>query len=253
MKVIRGKDFILSIVKNGVPTPVCYSLDFTLQAARDTIEKTPLTGLDKDYIVTFKGYTLGISTVVSYFDGFSFIDLNEAFENGTRLVWSATDSANGGVVHKGVCIINNIAFASPVRGEFSSDASAVGCGPRELLKLPISSTVYLADQAGVQLPGCPNPYPVSVFWYDMTFIGLADNADEVVQIYNDYPGNLYYTLSLGEDGCHFNLQSEWNAPFIPTFVIAEASPDMALSSDQINNIVLSPDQDNDQALSPSYS
>lgn len=257
MKIIKGRDFILSINKDGVPTPVCYSTDFTINRVRDLKEVSGPQGLDRDYIASYRGYTIGISGVVSYIDGFSFLDLEAAYEAGTRLEWMGTDAENGGVIHKGIVLLNNVAWASPVRADFTFEASATGCGPKQTIKLPTTSIAYLADENKIRLVGCPNPYPVTVFWYDEVggigpVAGIALNADSVMTVFNGYPGNTKYQLTGYQSGCDFNLQSAWDAPFIPTVIYAIPTPGLGLSPDQENNLGLSPDQDSDQLLSPGF-
>lgn len=258
MKIIKGRDFILSIIKDGTPTPVCYSTDFTINRVRDLKEISGLQGLDRDYIPSYKGYTIGISGVVSYIDGYTYLDLEAAFEAGTRLEWMGTDAENGGVIHKGVVLLNNLSWATPVRADFTFEAAAIGCGPKETIRQPISSSVYLADETKVRLVGCPNPYPVAVFWYGPdgnspgVLLGVALNSDNVISLYNDYVGNEFYQLTGNTTGCDFNLLSAWNAPFVPTVIFAEPTPGLGLSPNQEINQGLSPDQDNDQQLSPGY-
>jgi predicted secreted protein len=258
IRSIRGRDFILYFNKGGVYTPACYCTDFTLTRTRDTLEITGPQGQDRDYIPTFKGYTIQFDAVVSYYDGFSYVDVIEAFDNGDKLAWKGSDQNLAGVVHSGVVILTNDSWASPVRGEFTASTVGIGCGPKTTEYIDIVTNVYLADANKVRLFGCPNPYPVSVFWYTNdgnnigTFIGVANNADEVVDWYNNYSENLYWTLSLGETGCDFVLSSDWNAPYIPDVVFAQAAPDLGLSPDLDNNEGLSPDLDNDQLTSPYY-
>lgn len=256
MKIIKGRDFILSINKDGVPTPVCYSTDFTINRERATKEISGPQSIDRDYLPSYKGYTIGISGVVSYIDGFSFLDLEEAFDKGTRLEWVGTDSENGGIIHKGVVILTSLAWASPVRADFTFEAAAIGCGPKITIKQPISSTVYLSDENKVRLAGCSNPYPVSLYWYDASgnkgvFIGIAINSDDVINTFNNYIGNEYYQLTGATSGCDFNLLSAWDAPFVPTVIFSEPTPELGVWSGSGDEGV-SPDQINDELLSPGY-
>jgi len=257
MQVIQGRHFILAFMKNGQPVPVCYATDFTIQMQRDVKERSGPQGKDRDYIPAYKGYTITVSGVVSYIDGYSFIDLEDAFNSGVRLDWRGRDKDNGGVVHGGTVILTNLAWASPVRGDFSFESSAIGCGPKTRELLPTVSTVYLADENRIRLVGCPNPYPVSLFWYNGNtdtigaFIGIALNADDVISQYNNYLGNDYYTITIGITGCDFNLLSEWNAPFIPTVIFAEAAPSLGLWTGE-DDEGISNDQVNDNLISPGY-
>lgn len=250
---IKGKDFKLYVEVNSVLELICFATDCIINYDFEAREISNPVSKWKDYLGGEIGYILSCPGLIAYESSANYLELENLGVNRRKFVWQARNNDEGGVVHSGVILMTSLQLTSANRDIMRFDMQAVGCGAKDTQLLPIASTVYLADEQGVRLPGCPNPYPVSVFWYDMTFIGIALNADDVVSLYNEYPGNLYYTLSIGTGGCDFNLLSEWNAPFIPTFVIASPTPDFALSSDQLNNIVVSPDQDNDQALSPVYS
>lgn len=248
---IKGKDFKLHIEVNGVLELICYANDCIISYEFEAREISNPTTKWKDYLGGEIGYTLGCPGLIAYESTANYLELEQLGVNRTKFYWEAKNQENGGVVHSGVILITSLQLTSANRDVMRFDMQAVGCGIKETDKLPISSTVYLADELGVRLPGCPNPYPVSVYWYDMTFIGIANNADDVVSLYNSYVGNLYYTLSLGTSGCDFNLLSEWNAPFIPTFVIAQATPELGLWTGT-GDEGISPDQINDQLLSPGY-
>lgn len=257
MQIIKGKDFNIYIDKNGTPVRVCNATDFTLRRVRQTIEITGPQGLDQDFLIATKGYTITISGVITYLDGYSFIDLETAFDNGSRLTWTGRDRLDGGVVHSGVMILTNIDWASPVRGDFTFETSALGCGPKTTIKLPIPSTVYLANQNKIRLFGCPDPYPVLIHWYDAngnmsdSVVGVALNQDEVITLFNNYANNEYYSVTAGETGCDFNLLSEWNAPFIPDVIYAVPAPALGAWTGR-GEEGSSPDQDNDELSSPGY-
>jgi len=251
MEAIKGVDFNIYIEKDGVPTKVCSSTDFVLRRSRQLIEISGPQGLDQDFIVTRKGYNINISGLVTYVDGYTYLDIENAYENGVRLVWTGRDKLNGGVVHKGVMLFTGLDWSSPVRGAFSFEAAAVGCGPKQTLLTPIITTVYLADQFGTRLAGCPNPYPVTLLWYDNTVIGIANNADDVITQFNSYAGNSYFQLTSYTGGCDFSMSVEWDAPFIPAFIIAIPTPGLAMRTG-IDDEAISNDQDNDEVISPNY-
>lgn len=257
MQVIKGRNFNIYITKNGTPTRVCNATDFTLKRVRQLIEISGPQGIDEDYIPARKGYSITISGVVSYSDGYSYLDLESAFESGARLTWTGRDMLNGGVVHTGTVILTNLDWASPVRGDFSFESSAQGCGPKQTLLLPISTEVYLATENRERLFGCPDPYPVTVYWYDSegnisdNVVGVASNQDDVINLYNNYVGNEYYTLTAGVSGCDFNLLSNWNAPFIPDVIFAIAAPSLGAWTGRANE-GSSPDQINSNLSTPGY-
>ena len=253
MALIKGKDFKLYVEVNGSLELICYATDCIIIYDIEAREISNPSTQWRDYLGGKIGYTLSCPGLIAYESAANWLELEQLAIGRTRFAWEARDNVSGGVVHRGTVRMTGLSLSSANRDAMRFNMDAVGCGVKTTDLLPINTMVYLANFQNERLPGCPNPYPVSVFWYDETFIGLATNADEVVNVYNNYDGNMYYTLSLGVSGCDFNLISEWNAPFIPTVVYAEGSPDFALSSDQVNNIVISPDQDEDQALSPAYS
>lgn len=259
MQVIKGKDLIFSIFKDGVPTPVCYATDFTINRVRDVKEISGPQGLDKDYIPSYKGYTIGISTVVSYIDGYSLIDIEAAFDAGTRLQWRGSDQGAVGVVHGGTILLTGVSWATPVRGDFTSEVAGIGCGPKTTNFVDLFVSVFLAGPDGLRLPGCPNPYPVMVYWYNASGgigspIGIANNNDDVVNVFNAYSMSVGSGMALGQGltGCDFYMSVPWDAPFVPEVVFAEATPELAMSVSQELDIVVSPDQDNDQVISPGY-
>jgi hypothetical protein len=255
MQVIKGKDFNIYIEKNGVPVRVCNATDFVYRSVRDTVEISGPQGQDRDYVAGKKGYTINITGVITYIDGYTYLET--AFNAGTKVKWTGRDLLNGGIVHTGTVLFTNIDWASPVRGDFTFDTSAVGCGPKETLRLPISSEVYLADENLQRLFGCPNPYPVSVFWYNAdgtaqgNLLGIAYNADDVITLYNNSVLNEYYILTAGHTGCDFNLLANWDAPFIPTVVFAIAAPALGAWTGR-DNEGSSPDQINSELSSPGY-
>lgn len=257
MQIIKGRDFNIYIEKNGVPTRVCNATDFVYQSVRDTVEISGPQGQDRDYVAAKKGYTINITGVVTYIDGYSYLDIETAFNAGAKVKWTGRDILNGGIVHTGTILFTNMAWASPVRGDFTFDYSAIGCGPKETLRLPIPSEVYLADANFERLFGCPNPYPVSVFWYNEDgnapgdLLGIAYNADDVVTLYNNSVLNEYYIISVAATACDFNLLSNWDAPFIPTVIFAQAAPALGAWTGR-NNEGSSPDQLNSELSSPGY-
>lgn len=258
---IKGKDFVLEIEYGGTDNwlLLCYATDCVINMDFEAKEISGPQGQWRDYIGGYSGYTLSVPALTMFKEDMNFLQLEELAKARSKFRWRAGDEVPSGVVHSGTVLITNLSQTSQFRDAVKFDMSAIGCGEKETQLLPFSSTVYLADEDKVRLPGCPNPYPVSVYWYAPggngigTFIGIAFNNDEVVQLYNDYEENLYYTLSVGTTGCDFNLLSDWNAPFIPDVVFSQATPELGMSPDQINDMGMTPDEDNDELLSPAYS
>lgn len=255
---IKGKDFILEVERNGVFIPVCYATDCVINMDFEAIEISGPQGQWRDYIGGYSGYTLNVPGLVMYKEDMNYTQLEAIAKSRSKFRWRAGDEIPSGFVHAGTALITNLGLTSQMRDVVKFDMTAVGCGEKESQQLPFNTTVYLADENKVRLPGCPNPYPVSVFWYSAdgngigVFLGIALNADNVVSLYNEYEENEYWELSVGTTGCDFNLITDWNAPFVPDVVFAQTEPGLGLSPDQNNNLGLSPDQDNDEQLSPGY-
>ncbi|WP_343702688.1 hypothetical protein [Chitinophaga sp.] len=254
---IKGKDFIISIEVGGVRRPICYATDCVIDLTYGTRKIADPTTHWRNYLGDDAGYTLQVPGVVAYKAVVNYAQIKAWADQRQRVRWYATAFENGGVVHTGEMLITGLNLTSQMRDVVKFDMSAIGCGPLDDQYLPINTAVYLADGGKQRLAGCPNPYPVSVYWYDANggigdFIGIALNADNVITLFNEYAGNQYYQLTGYTTGCDFNLQSQWDAPFVPDVVYAIATPGLGLSPDQNNNLGLSPDQDNDQQLSPGY-
>lgn len=256
---IKGKDFILEVEQNGSFVPVACATDFTLSIDSEAREISGPQGVWRDYIGGFIGYALSVPGLVEWLNSVNYLQLEELQRNRTKFRWRGGTSLPTGVVHSGTILITNLTMTAQFRDALKYDMSAIGCGPKETTLLPTPSSPYLADENKVRLPGCPNPYPVGVYWYSAdgnsigTFIGIAFNNDDVVELLNTYEDNEFYSFSVGSTGCDFNALSDWNAPFVPDVIFAQATPELGLSPDQINDMGLTPDQDQDQLISPAYS
>lgn len=253
MGAILGSDLILSIVEGASSSPVCYSTDVQINREYRTRLIASPNGRSDDFISDGKGYTLEIPLLVVYEAYYNYLYFADKAESGARINWSASAFDNRGVVHSGQVLVTTLNLTSQMRDLIKTDVSLLGCGPLITEFKPINTSVYLSDFAKIQLPGCPNPYPVSVFWYDGTLLGPASNADEVVQLFNDYSvthGN-YYTISYGDGGCIFGMQIAYFSPKpYPTTIFAQPGAAFALSDNQFINNMLSPDQLSDQGLTP---
>jgi predicted secreted protein len=248
---IRGKDFIFYIIEDGTPKPVCYATDCLISQQAEVREITGPTGRSRDYIGGKKGYNITVPGLILWRHEMNYLQLENLYKNRVKFQWEASDSENGGVKHSGTALITQLDLSSQFRDAMRFDMSAIGCGDKQTSLNPITVTVYLADFLGVRLPGCPNPYPVSLYWYDETFIGIANTADEVITQFNEYAANEYYELTGVIGGCDFNMSVEWDAPFVPEFIIAEATPNLGMWEGNNDNGI-SNDQDNDNLISPAY-
>lgn len=249
MSVIKGIDFNMYVIVSGVPTLLCHARDFTIEITTETLEISDPTTFWQKFLGGYSGYNLSAAALTSYDSNLSIVQLQEYQMQRAVIGWMGGTSVPGGLVYSGSMLITSIRQTSPFRDVTQYDLSAVGTGAPVISKLPITQAVYLANTLGIRLPGCPDPYPVAVIWYDGTVIGLATNADEVMTVFNSYAGNLFYQLTGNDGGCNFTMQIAWNAPTKPTFVIAEQSPDAAIMVG-IGNGIISNDQDNSQAITP---
>ncbi len=253
MGAILGQDFMMSIIVSGTPVPICHATDFTMNEEYGVREISGPQGFWKDYIGDYCGYNLQVPGVVAYNDAMNILQLKGYARNRAKLAWSASAFTNGGVVDSGFIIITAFNVTSQFRDAYRFDMTAIGCGEPITQLLPIIKQVHLGDFFGVILAGCPDPYPVTIFWYDGTMIGPADNADDVISTFNAYSashGN-YYTLQSSVDGgCQFIMAISYLAPLNPDYVIALPGASFAISTDQSINNILSTDQDSDNVLTP---
>lgn len=255
---IPGKDFMITIDVNGTEVPICHATDCIIDKQYGTLETSGPQGYWRDYIGEYAGYTIQVPGLVVYTESVNWVQLEQWADARTKLKWYATAFDNGGVVHSGTMLITNLNLTSQMRDVMKFEMSAIGCGAMVTAQLPISSTVYLADENKIRLAGCPNPYPVGVYWYGPdgnsigVFLGIALNSDDVINWFNNYEGNEYYELTGATSGCDFNLLSAWNAPFVPTVIFAQPTPELGMWSGT-GDEGISPDQINDELLSPAYS
>lgn len=254
MAAILGSQFMMYIELNGQPEVVCYATDVQINRTYDTKEISGPQGPDRYFLYDMRSYTLQIPLLVVFNTIFNYLDFANAGENRLILNWSASTSPVGGIRFSGQALLTELDLTSQMRDIIKSDVSLIGSGPLVTEKLPISIVVYLSDFDKIRLVGCPDPYPITVFWYDGSMIGPADNADDVINIFNAYSathGNLYTLTSSVDGGCNFNMDISYEAdePY-PTTIFAQPGALFAISSDQINDFVISPDQNNDQGLTP---
>lgn len=250
----KGKDFMISIEVDGQMQPICYATDCTITETYDTVEITGPQSKWRDYLSDYAGYSLDVPGLQVYEANANILQMQVLGRGGTKFAWQATAFGIGGVVESGYCIITSLSKTSQFRDAMRFSMQAIGCGEPVTTFVPIPAVVYLSDFNKVQLAGCPDPYPVTVFWYDLTMIGPADNADDVIAIFNEYSATHggYYTLTSSVDGgCNFNMLIQYNGPQpYPTTIFAQPGATFAISTDQGADNVLSTDQDLDNILTP---
>lgn len=252
--MIQGRDFLLYV--NDDPDnliAICYSKSCSLSRERDTLLIINPSSQDEDYIPTMKRGTISADGVMELQETVNGVSILEWLEKGQKIGFKFARKGNGGLQISGKAIVVNFDLNASATDVVSYSFTGKICGPLTITKAPILAVVYLANAAGVQLPGCPTPYPVTLFWFDGTLIGAATNPDEVISVFNTYSaanGNWYMLESSVDGGCKFNMLISYNAPMQPTFIIAAQGADFAISSDQGADKAISPDQTIDNALTP---
>lgn len=224
MGVIKGKDFMFSILLDGDLEILCHATDFTLNVATKILESTgPANGLWDTFIPAGNSYTLSVPGVVTYTDPLNIVQLQLLQKANTIVSWLAGIDQSGGLQYSGSMFISNTNMTSQFRDAVKFDMAAQGTGELMIRRLPISRQVYLASTKGIRLAGCPNPYPVGILWYDGTFIGVAADADDVMSLFNEYAVTQggYLTIVGSSGGCDFTMEIAWNSPLSPTFIPAE--------------------------------
>jgi predicted secreted protein len=251
-EVIKGSDFMISILQDGVYKDICYSTDCQINQTLEAREITSAAaGVWRDFIGGRLGYDISVPGAIAFRHQMNYLQLEAFMHNRVKVQWEASNSDNGGVVHSGTIIITSLNLTSQTRDIMRFDMTALGCKAKSTQLLPITVQVYLADTSGVRLAGCPNPYPVTILWYDGTVVGIANNADDVITQFNSYPGNTDFQLTSYTGGCDFTMLVQWNAPFIPEFIIAIPTPGLAMWTGT-GDEAISNDQDNDEVISPNY-
>lgn len=240
MAAILGNDFMFSLMLSGNMEILCHATDFIMNTNTEELETTgPGSGRWRSFIPGMIEYTLSVPGIVSYTDTLNLVQLQEMQDNGSIVEWLAGIDADGGLQYEGFMFITSISNTSQFRDVLKFDMTARGTGPRQIIKNPITRAVYLANIKGVRLPGCPNPYPVGILWYDGTFIGLANNADDVMTIFNSYSATQGNFLSLigSITGCDFNISIAWNSPLSPTFIPAVTGGGFAIGATNIGDVI----------------
>lgn len=240
MASIQGKDFMFSVALSGNMEILCHATDFTMNTNTEELETTgPGNGRWRSFIPGMIDYTLTVPAIVSYTDALNLVQLQEMQDNGQIVEWLAGIDPDGGLQYQGFMFITSISNTSQFRDVLKFDMTARGTAPRDIIKLPITKAVYLANTKGIRLPGCPNPYPVGILWYDGTLIGVANNADDVMSIFNAYAitqGN-FLSLNGFTTGCDFTMSIAWNSPLSPTFIPAVVGGAFALGGSNIDDVI----------------
>lgn len=220
--MIKGRDVILYMNNSaGNLVPVCHSRTCSLSYDREMLETSGPEGPDRRYLPSYKGGIVSSDGLLVYQDEVNGISVLEWLQGGNLVYFKFATSAQGGLILSGQMYIQQWEMTGDMNNVATYSFSAPIDGPLVITKADIIKQVYLSDLGGVRLAGCPQPYPVTVLWYDGTVIGLANNAAGVVSQFNNYPGNKYYKISATTSGCDFTMTIKWNAPDQPKWVPAE--------------------------------
>lgn len=251
-KIVMGRDLMLYIGEGDNLTAaniVCLLKDCTLTMSASHLETTGPGGPAKTFIYDQTEATLSGDGVVSYEEAWNVVSIQEQLKGRKIINWKFTAFETGGLIYSGKLLWSTVANGSPYNEAANFSFEAQVTGEVSIEKVDIIKTVYLADQNGVLLPGCPNPYPVMVKWYDLTPIGLAYSQADVIGVFNSYSGNTTYTLT-GFDpsnGCNFTMTIAWSEPVIPDFIIAEPVSGLIALSDEYTRII---ETDTNEGITP---
>ncbi|WP_126244333.1 hypothetical protein [Chitinophaga rhizosphaerae] len=254
---MKGKDFIIYIEDNGVETPICYATDCVFDFQYSTRRIVDPTTRWRRFLADDITYTVQVPGVVVFRASVNWVKLKGWAEQGAELKWRASAYAVGGYSMSGSILITSLNFTSQMKDVIKFDMAATGTGMAKDVFQPIPADVFLADSSMARLFGCPDPYPVSLYWYNADgtspggVIGIAYNADDVINQFNSYPENQYFQLTGYTSGCDFSLLAEWDAPFVPSVVFASASPGLGLWTGT-DNEGITPDPDTNELISPNY-
>lgn len=250
MDIVRGSDLGFYVTLDGNKELLCHATDFTMTVNTDEVEVTgPADGSWRNFIPGLLNYTLTAPGMVAFSADMNIVQLQDIQYLRKTVEWTAALDINGGIQYRGNMFITSINLTSQTRDAARFDMTARGTGPQDIVRIPFTRDVYLANTSNQRLPGCPNPYPVGVLWYDGTFIGVANNPDEVIVVFNEYSaanGN-FLTLIGYTSGCDFTMQIAWNSPLNPMVVYAQTGNGFVIGgrfagevigeSDDNNNVI----------------
>lgn len=257
MTLLKGIDFnMYNINDNGQREILCYANDCNIEINVDTAEIMGNTSFWKDYVAVKAGYTISAPYLCIWDEGaFNYLKMFTMLKQGKRISWEASSWKEGGIIFSGDIMLVRLGFTSPDNNLIRIESSFVGLGEPLQRKEPIMQQVYLSDFNNNMLAGCPDPYPLSIFWFDHTLIGFATTPAEVISTFNYYSntqkGGVYTLTSSVDGGCNFNMAIDISAPQpYPTTVYGRQGARFAMSPMQMNNDALSPDQTNNFVISP---
>lgn len=238
-KKIKGKDLLLYLGEGDptMATAICLIKDCTLSIQGEKLETSGPGSYFRTYIYGYIGATLSAEGLVAYNAPMNVVQLQEFLLDRKIISYKFTAFETGGLVYSGQLLIDKVDNSSPDKEYAGFTLDATITGKPGIDKTNTLKTVYLANTSGVRLPGCPNPYPVKIYWYDGAQIGIAFDPVDVINIFNQYPSNTELTLTGFSSGCDFTLSAAWSASFVPDYILAsDINEDLALADEYINII-----------------
>lgn len=129
-KALRGKDFIMSVLRNGDYFPICVARNVTIELDGDINEATkPEGGTMRTYYYGFNTYKVTVDGLVSIdSDQFTQSELEDLKINRQVLSFKCEDSGNPGVVYSGDLLIENISKSTAYNEAQSFTMSCQGSG-----------------------------------------------------------------------------------------------------------------------------
>ncbi|WP_133177798.1 hypothetical protein [Chitinophaga parva] len=214
---------------------------------RDTVETTPPTTNWKDFEPAAISFTVTGDAIGAFDSKGNMYSLGGWLVNGLKVDFRL---AAGGLMYSGKILITNVNITAAHKDLVKYTFTAIGCGQLATNTASQSYSVYLANPVGKRLAGCPNPYPVGLLWYDNTFIGLANDAEDVIEQFNAYiENNGQYILTGTSGGCDFTMQIPWDSDDRPQFIpavpgnafgIGTAVPGQVIGIDNSGNVIIGP-------------
>src|ERR1044072_3184468 len=174
-KLIKGKDLLLCLGE-GAPTKataICLIKDCTLSIQGEKLETSGPSSYFRTYVYGYVGATLSAEGLVAYNAPMNVVQLQEFLLDRKIISYKFTAFETGGLVYSGQLLIDKVDNSSPDKEYAGFTLDATITGKPGIDKTNTLKTVYLANTSGIRLPGCHNPYPVKIYWYDGALMGIA--------------------------------------------------------------------------------
>lgn len=196
--VIKGKDFMLYVLADNEPVPVCYARDCVLNLSHELVEKTTKQNNKfRNYGYRRATYTISLNGLLNAVDGNGSY-FQDALLNGDTIFWTFSDGIN--FEWNGEVLVTSAGFNSAydALAEFNNELQ--GNGEPEKIVLPTANTdpdqsgsegtptvteyVTIKDQDGVTIakvpaPGIFNVVRFTEIWDDLSNSNQIIIVDEI--------------------------------------------------------------------------